>query len=80
MMFRDTTLHSDIARRDREARGLVYRLEKQEEKQVKKFENETKDALIDYYNKAYGSKFLITILNTVFSLSVKPIEIHFESK
>ena len=42
MMFRDTTLNSDIGRRDREARALIYRLEKNEEKQVKKFEKETK--------------------------------------
>ena len=28
MMFKDTTLNSDIAKRDREARGMLYRLEK----------------------------------------------------
>lgn len=56
MMFRDTRLQSDVARRDREAKGLIYRLSKAEEKQVKNFERETKEAMIDYYERAYGSK------------------------
>ena len=56
-MFRDTRMSSDIARRDREAKGLIYRLSKAEEKQYKIFERETKDALIDYYQRAYGSKY-----------------------
>lgn len=53
-MFRDTRLSSDVARRDREAKGLIYRLSKADEKHQKKFEAETKDALIDYYRRAYG--------------------------
>ena len=48
-MYRDTRISSDIDRRDREARGLVYRLEKQEEKERKKFEKQTKEILIKYY-------------------------------
>jgi hypothetical protein len=49
MMFRDTTIASDAAARRREAKGLIYRLGKAEEKQRKVFERDTKDALIDYY-------------------------------
>ena len=55
-MYRDTRISSDIDRRDREARGLVYRLEKQEEKERKKFEKQTKELLIQYYQDAYGGK------------------------
>ena len=53
-MFHDHHLGSDTKRQDREAKSYLFHLERQNKKDQQQKDEETKDALIDHYLKAFG--------------------------
>jgi len=56
VMYHDSSMSSSIQRKEREARSIIFNMERQQQKQERLREKQTKEAICEHYHQRYGSK------------------------
>lgn len=69
-MFRDTSFASEVKRKEREERTLMFNLERQRQREARLQDKLAKEALCQYYSDNYGGKLIIKISLTHFVFQI----------
>ena len=56
VMYHDSAINSSVQRKEREAKSILFNMERQQQKQERLREKQTKEAICNHYHALYGSK------------------------